>query len=103
MPQSMLADVIAVNARKTGGIDAGVFAGSFTFFYKMAQSVAILLTGPMLDLIGFNAEKEVQSRFTLLALGYCMSIGMIAVLSMSLYNYSCYGLTQDELGITNEE
>ena len=63
---SMMADVSEINELKTGINKDGAYSAVFSFSQKCAISVAVLISGYTLTLIGFEPGKEiVQSTETL--------------------------------------
>lgn len=97
IPSSMVADTIDVEEAETGIRSEGVFYGSMTLVYKISQSVAILFMGILLDLIGFDANLDVQTDTTLLTLGLLLACGGIISFQLAHLVYRRYPLTHASL------
>ena len=97
LPQAMVADTVDENALKTGTRQEGVYYGTLTLTYKLSQSIAILLIGVVVDLVGFNSTLSTQADFTTTSLGLFLGIGnLLAFLGAFVY-YSKYKITRSYL------
>ena len=90
LPLSMIADVIDLDELNTGKRAEGSYYGCLTLFYKLSQSITLLLIGFILDLVKFNANLPLQAENTVIILGLMLSIGsglsfIAAFLSISGY------------------
>ncbi|WP_139904923.1 MFS transporter [Clostridium thermarum] len=92
LPLSMIADVIDLDELKTGVRSEGSYYGCLTLLYKLAQSIALLLVGTLLDLINFNTNK---TDGTLLIIGLVLSGGAIICFAMAYWSILKYNLTKD--------
>jgi GPH family glycoside/pentoside/hexuronide:cation symporter len=82
---SMMADVSEINEIKTGINKDGAYAAVFSFAQKCAMSIAILVSGYSLTLIGFAPGKEiVQAPSTLWKLCAVTLLAGPAISLMSL-------------------
>jgi Na+/melibiose symporter-like transporter len=91
LPLSMIADVIDLDELNTGKRAEGSYYGFLTLFYKLSQSITLLLIGFILDLVKFDAGLSIQAESTVIILGLMLSIGsglsfIAAFLSISGYN-----------------
>ena len=91
LPFSMIADVIDLDELNTGKRAEGSYYGCLTLFYKLSQSITLLLIGFVLDLVKFDAGLPVQAESTVIILGLMLSIGsglsfIAALVSISGYN-----------------
>ncbi|MCB2288955.1 MFS transporter [Clostridium sp. CS001] len=91
LPLSMVADVIDLDELNTGKRAEGSYYGCLTLFYKLSQSITLLLIGFVLDLVKFDANLPLQAESTVITLGLMLSIGsgisfIAALLSISGYN-----------------
>ena len=91
LPLSMIADVIDLDELNTGKRAEGSYYGFLTLFYKLSQSITLLLIGFILDLVKFDAGLPIQAESTVIILGLMLSIGsglsfIAAFLSISGYN-----------------
>jgi len=91
LPFSMIADVIDLDELNTGKRAEGSYYGCLTLFYKLSQSITLLLIGFVLDLVKFDAGLPIQAESTVIILGLMLSIGsglsfIAALVSISGYN-----------------
>jgi len=91
LPFSMIADVIDLDELNTGKRAEGSYYGCLTLFYKLSQSITLLLIGFVLDLVKFDANLPHQAEGTVIILGLMLSIGsglsfIAALISISGYN-----------------
>ena len=91
LPFSMIADVIDLDELNTGRRAEGSYYGCLTLFYKLSQSITLLLIGFVLDIVKFDANLPIQAESTVIILGLMLSIGsglsfIAALLSISGYN-----------------
>jgi glycoside/pentoside/hexuronide:cation symporter, GPH family len=91
LPLSMVADVIDLDELNTGKRAEGSYYGCLTLFYKLSQSITLLLIGFILDLVRFDANLPLQAESTIIILGLLLSIGsgisfIAALLSLIKYN-----------------
>lgn len=88
MSNSMIADVCDIDELKTGLRREGMYWAVFNWIQKSAISIALLFSGVLLDLAGFEASKVIQSpevidRLRLTYMGVvCGGVGLAAVLVM---------------------
>ncbi len=80
---SMIPDAIEVDEFKTGLRREGSYYGLITFLQKAATAVAIVISGSVLTMIGYN-PNEVQSAETLEGIKYLISLGGTAFLALSI-------------------
>ncbi len=76
LPYSMISDTIDKEAFYSGARKEGVFYGCATFMFKLSQSVAVLFTGFLLDIIRFDSEI-VQTPDVYLKLGLILPGGFL--------------------------
>jgi Na+/melibiose symporter-like transporter len=94
MPFSMIADVIDLDELNTGKRAEGSFYGFLTLFYKLSQSITLLLIGFVLDLVKFDASMPIQAESTVIILGLMLSIGSGLSFIAALFSISRYGLNR---------
>ena len=97
LPFSMIADTVDEEEMATGHRSEGLYYGGLTFSYKMSQSIAIFMVGIILDLVGFSSAAEVQSDWTVTALGLVVAIGTLGALTGAIGFYVKYGLTKEKV------
>jgi len=97
IPASMVADTIDLEELETGIRTEGVYFGSMTFFYKLAQSITVFIIGGLLTFIGFNSHLSVQSPDTRLYLGLILGFGVAISMLLSYWSISKYTLTKESI------
>lgn len=61
LPISMFADNVTMDKIKTGENNSATYSGYMTLAYNIANSLALLVIGVLLDLIKFDAKAPVQA------------------------------------------
>ncbi|NTW70934.1 MAG: MFS transporter [Eubacteriaceae bacterium] len=109
LPLSMIADIIDIDEVQTGKRTEGSYYGFLTMFYKMSQSVTLLLIGFVLDLVNFDPNLAIQSESTVVILGLFLSIGSTFSFVAGYFmirkydiNKSLVELAQKQLASTND-
>ena len=97
LPASMVADIIDVAELRNGVRLEGIYYGGLTFAYKTSQSIAILLLGIFLDLIGFDAARDFQPEETLMLMGLMLAVGGMFFIIMAFIFYRKYRLDQETI------
>ncbi len=97
LPQAMVADAVDENALNTGTRREGVYYGTLTLTYKLSQSLAILMIGVFVDVLGFDSELATQSLFTTTSLGLLLGIGSLLAFIFAMYSYRNYKITRKRL------
>ena len=69
---AMIADIAEINQYKTGELKDGSYAAFYSFIFKFAISVALLISGALLNGIGFDVNAESQSSSVIWNLGATM-------------------------------
>ncbi|MHB1315698.1 MAG: MFS transporter [Christensenellales bacterium] len=93
LPSSMVADTLDEEELQSGRRREGTYYGCMTFCYKLAQGIAIIVVGFMLDLVGFNSELGSQTTATEIWLGLIMLIGCVVSVMMALFALRKYSLS----------
>lgn len=86
LPTSIYGDEI-MKISKDGSLNA-TYSSTMTFAGNMASSIAGLVVGTMLDVIGFDAEKQVQSLFTQSGLAIILFVGIQLTLILACLIFS---------------
>ena len=103
LPQAMVADAVDENALHIGKRQEGVFYGTLTLSYKLSQSLAIFLLGFALDFLRFDANKAVQTPFTLNGLALLLGLGCLISFGLSYLAYKPYALSKARMSAIHEE
>ncbi len=88
--ESLVTDVADADRRATGEQRAGLYFGFWRLGQKLARSVGLGLTGPMLALIGFEEGARAQSADTAigLALLFGPGVGLCFILAAVVFAFS---------------
>jgi GPH family glycoside/pentoside/hexuronide:cation symporter len=97
LPISMYADVITMDRLKTNENNSGIYSGFMTFAYNIANSIALLIIGILLDLIKFNSAEPVQAISVQNWLGCIVFIGCAVSISLALAIFSKYNLKRSDV------
>lgn len=90
---SMIADIAEINEHKTGDLKDGSYSAVYSFVFKSAISFALLVSGLMLSLIGFDSGAEQHSEQVIRNLGATMLLAgpivcLFAAFTVTRYNVS---------------
>jgi len=96
MPSSMMGDLIAVEQHRTGINKTGTYNSFMTFAYKLSQSLSSFTAGIILDIIGFDASKE-MSKTVFASLGWAVLSCIFIVLSVSIIFFVQYGISKKDV------
>lgn len=97
LPFSMYADVVTLEMAKTGENNAGAYTGYFTFTYNLANSIALLLIGFLLDLIKFDSTQPVQALSVQSGLGGIVFFGCSIFLSLAILILSKFSVRRADV------
>lgn len=97
LPFSMYADVVTLEIFKTGDNNAGAYTGYFTFTYNLANSVALLIIGFLLDIIKFDSSQPVQALSVQNGLGMIVCFGTSIFLSLAIMVFSKFSIRRSEV------
>ena len=97
LPFSMYADVVTLEMTKTGQNNAGAYTGYFTFTYNLANSIALLLIGFLLDLIKFDSSQPVQAMSVQKGLGGIVFFGCSIFLALAIATISKFSVKRAEV------
>ncbi|MDD3862992.1 MAG: MFS transporter [Clostridia bacterium] len=97
LPISMYADAITMDRLKTKQNTSGIYSGFMTLAYNIANSVALLIIGVLLDLIKFNAAEPVQAISVQNWLGGIVFIGCAVSIALALSIFSKYDLKRSDV------
>jgi len=90
---SMLADVIDFDELESGKRREGTYASILSYVLKLGTTFTLLVTGPLIELTGFNARKAMQAPATILLLRILFAVvpaaaSLLAALALRRYPLS---------------
>ncbi len=102
LPISMFADNITMDKLRTGENKSATYSGYMTFAYNIANSIALLVIGVLLDLIKFDPKspvqaQKVQSWLGIIVFGGCAICILIAILVLKRYNLKRSDILKEQL------
>ena len=103
MPNGMMGDAITVEKVRTKVDNTATYTGFMTLGNKLSQSVALLLIGVLLDLIGFQEGASNQPVSVQWGLGWLVFIGVLIALIGGFIFYSKYDLKKSDIPNEGEE
>ncbi|MBP3344710.1 MAG: MFS transporter [Clostridia bacterium] len=97
LPFSMYADVVTLEINKTGQNNAGAYTGYFTFTYNLANSVALLIIGFLLDFIKFDSTQPLQAMSVQNGLGMIVFLGCSIFMTLAIMAFSNYSVKRSQV------
>ena len=97
LPFAMYADCVTLEIYQTGLNNAGAYTGYFTFSYNLANSVALLIIGFLLDIIKFDSTQPVQALSVQYGLGMIVCFGCAIFLSLSIMIFSRFNIRRSDV------
>lgn len=97
MPIGMMGDAITVEKMQTGVDNTATYTGFMTLGNKLSQSVALLLVGVLLDVIGFKEGSPTQTASVEWGLGWVLFIGILVALIGGLVFFTKYSLKKSDI------
>lgn len=102
LPISMFADNVTMDKIKTGENNSATYSGYMTLAYNIANSLALLVIGVLLDLIKFDAKApvqalKVQNYLGAIVFGGCAISIAIAMAVLSRYNLKRSDILKEQL------
>ena len=97
LPFAMYADVVTLEIYKTGNNNAGSYTGFFTFTYNLANSIALLIIGFLLDIIKFDSSEPLQALSVQNGLGMIVFFGCTIFLALAIMMFSKYSLKRSDV------
>lgn len=97
LPMSMFADNVTMDKLKTGENKSATYSGYMTFAYNVANSLALLIIGVLLDLIKFDASQPVQALKVQNYLGLIVFGGCVISISVAMAIISRYNLKRSDI------
>lgn len=97
LPFSMYADCVTLEMCQTGENNAGAYTGYFTFSYNLANSIALLIIGFLLDIIKFDSSMPVQAMSVQNGLGMIVFFGCTIFLSLAILVFSRFSVKRADV------
>ena len=97
LPFSMYADVVTLEIIETGNNNAGSYTGFFTFTYNLANSLALLIIGFLLDIIKFDSSSPLQALSVQNGLGMIVFFGCTIFLSLAIMIFSKFSIKRADV------
>ncbi|MGN1201170.1 MAG: MFS transporter [Candidatus Caccovivens sp.] len=97
LPHSMYADVVTMEAFKTGVNNSGRYTGYYTFTYNFSNSIALLFIGVLLDLVKFDSSQPVQALSVQAGLGQIVFFGSAIALTLAIIIFSKYNIKRSDV------
>jgi Na+/melibiose symporter-like transporter len=94
LPLSMVADTVDLNESEGGARLEGLYYGTMTLSYKLAQAIALVLIGVLIDAFGFDAAAPRQSTLTIVSLGLVLGLGATVSFTAAILAILRYPLTE---------
>ena len=92
LPMSMFADLLTMDKIKTGENNSATYSGFMTIAFNVANSLALLVIGFLLDFIKFDSTSPVQALSVQNGLGAIVFIGCSLSIAVSILFFSRYSL-----------
>ena len=97
LPFSMYADVVTLEIFKTGENNAGSYTGYFTFTYNLANSIALLIIGFLLDFIKFDSSQPLQALSVQNGLGMIVFLGCSIFMTLAIMAFANYSIKRSQV------
>ena len=97
LPFSMYADAVTLEMFKTGQNNAGAYTGYYSFTYNLANSVALLIIGFLLDFIKFDSTQPVQAMSVQTGLGMVVFFGCTIFLALAITIFSKFSVKRSDV------
>lgn len=97
LPISMYADVITMDRLETGENNTAIYSGFMTLAYNIANCLALLVIGVLLDIIKFDPKQPVQALSVQNWLGVIVFLGCAISISLAMLIFSKYKLKRADV------
>lgn len=94
---SMIADIAEINQYTTGELKDGSYAAFYSFVFKAAISFALLVSGLMLGLIGFDSGAEEHPARVIRNLGAAMLLAGPVICLLAAFSIRPYSVSRNFL------
>jgi glycoside/pentoside/hexuronide:cation symporter, GPH family len=96
---SMLADVVDFDELEGGTRREGAFASMLSYVLKLGTTVTLLVTGPLVELTGFDPRKALQDPTTITELRVLFAVVPAAASLLAALALRRYPLTHDTMNL----
>ena len=103
IPISMFADLMTIEYAKTNKESAGLYSGFMTLAYKVANAVALLVVGILLDVIKFDSSLAEQPIAVQNGLAIVAILGIFISLAGAFAIYSQYTIKKGQVDKANKK
>ena len=103
IPISMFADLMTIEYAKTNKESAGMYSGFMTLAYKLANAIALLVVGILLDIIKFDSTLPEQPLSVQNGLGIIAMLGVLISLLGAFAIYSQYNVKREQVEKANRK
>ena len=93
----MFADNVTMDKLKTGENHSATYSGYMTFAYNIANSIALLVIGVLLDIIKFDPKSPVQAQKVQSLLGIIVFGGCAICISIAMVILKRYNLKRSDI------
>lgn len=97
LPFSMYADTVTLEMFKTGENNAGAYTGYYSFTYNLANSIALLIIGFLLDFIKFDSTQPLQAMSVQNGLGMIVFFGTTIFLALAIMTLSKFSIKRADI------
>ena len=97
LPNSMFCDVVNIQNKKTKDNKTASYYGYMTLAFNIANALALLTVGILLDIIRFDPSKQVQTIDVQIGIAIILFVGVIMPLLVAYYIFSKYNITKKDV------
>lgn len=92
LPTSMFNDIIIAQNKASGKNNTATYTGMLTFSCNVVNSIATLIIGGLLDIIGFNPDNPTQTLSVQTGLALILFVGVQVALISGYYIFSKFNM-----------
>ncbi len=97
LPNSMFCDVVNMQNNQTSENKTASYYGYMTLAFNIANAIALLVVGILLDLIKFDPSKQVQPVGVQTGIAIILFVGVIVPLLVAYYIFTKYNITKKDV------
>ena len=103
MSNSMIADVCDIDELKTGQRREGMYWAVFNWIQKTAISIALLFSGVILDVVGFDAELHTQTETAIFRMRLAYLLVVCGGVGLAIFIVALIPLNRRRIEAVREE